>query len=964
MFVSTLMIAAAISLASPADASGGLPDPHARPRSMGGGGGDALPPFDSVSEDHEAVISSADGNPGLYTLYRREKDDHLLIELPAGFENQPILIAYTVAGGVDTSGVQLGDQFAHWLRIRDRLLLVEPNLAVQTSGDFESQQGYGRVFTDKVLLDVPVLSEGPGGGPVIDGTSLFLHGAGEFFGGALRGARTDLGTIHKAKSYPENVELAFDLPLRSGRFGTIYYSIRSIPEDGDYQPREEDHRIGYFTTSHRDIGDPSDDDPWVRFINRWDLEKADPSLKTSPPKEPIVFFMEHTIPVRYRRWVRDGILEWNKAFEQVGIVNAIEVYQQDARTGAHMEKDPEDARYNFLLWTNANMGFAIGPSRVDPRTGKILDADIVMDEGFIRGWVGSWRKLIPETVMESFDLETRAWLRDHPDWDPRVRLAPPSMRKDVLAEIAATAENHPAMLSDSSLIGDQEYDGLWGRTSQVNGACLNTMIQSYELGLARMHPDILMMLDDEGDDADGDDGGEGDDDDADASDEEDEDGPDMLDGVPDWFIGPMLRDVIMHEVGHTLGLRHNFKASTVYGMAEMNDETFEPEAICGSVMEYSPININVDDGPQQGDFTMMTIGPYDFWAIEYGYTSEDDGLGDILSRVNEPQLAYATDEDTFSSDPTARRFDWAKNPLDYAESQVRLVQLLRETLLDRMVEDGESWAKARAGYEMLLWRQSSAVSQAADWIGGVIQNRSRKGDPGDRDPNEEIAPDVQRRALSIVLKNSFRDDAFGLSPELLRKMTVEKRWDESDFMSVFDDPSWPIHDRIGGIQATALTLLLNPGTLGDVYDGEFRIPADQDAFSMAELMAAVSDEVWSELADPSASGTIRSPAISNLRRNLQVEHLGRLIELSLEQSTRSPARRTMQSLSRQQLRDIAGRIDAVSINGLDPYTAAHLAEASQRIDKALNADFAYGGGGGGGLSIIDLLFGRANRPVE
>ena len=133
---------------------------------------------------------------------------------------------------------------------------------------------------------------------------------------------------------------------------------------------------------------------------------------------------------------------------------------------------------------------------------------------------------------------------------------------------------------------------------------------------------------------------------------------------------------------------------------------------------------------------------------------------------------------------------------------------------------------------------------------------------------------------------------------------------------------------------------------------------------MAELMAAVSDEVWSELADPSASGTVRNPAISNLRRNLQVEHLGRLIELSLEQSTYSPARRTMQGLSRQQLRDIAGRIDAVSINGLDPYTAAHLAEVSQRIDKALNADYAYGGGGGSGMSIMDLLLGRVNEPVE
>jgi len=120
----------------------------------------------------------------------------------------------------------------------------------------------------------------------------------------------------------------------------------------------------------------------------------------------------------------------------------------------------------------------------------------------------------------------------------------------------------------------------------------------------------------------------------------------MLDGVPDWFIGPLLRDVIMHETGHTLGLRHNFKASMVYDLSEMNDQNFEPEAICGSVMEYSPLNINMEDGPDQGDFTMMTIGPYDYWAIEYGYTTDSDALEDILSRVNEPQLAYSTDEDT------------------------------------------------------------------------------------------------------------------------------------------------------------------------------------------------------------------------------------------------------------------------------------------------------------------------------
>ena len=118
--------------------------------------------------------------------------------------------------------------------------------------------------------------------------------------------------------------------------------------------------------------------------------------------------------MRYRRWVRGGVLEWNKAFEKIGIVNAIEVYQQDASTGAHMEKDPEDARYNFLLWTNANMGFAIGPSRVDPRTGQILDADIVMDEGFIASYVNAWRTIIPQIALEGFGPETLAWLETRP----------------------------------------------------------------------------------------------------------------------------------------------------------------------------------------------------------------------------------------------------------------------------------------------------------------------------------------------------------------------------------------------------------------------------------------------------------------------------------------------------------------------------------------------------------------------
>ena len=913
---------------------------NARPNFGGMGMGDSedgLPPFDKVADGYDAVISSIDGKGGMYTLYRDE-DDRLLIELAPDYDGQPILIAYTISSGIGEAGVQIGDVYGYWTRIHDQLVLVQPNLEIKTTGDSQSQSGYERVFTDRVVLDIPILTEGPNGGPVIDGTSLFLRGSSNFFGGKTRGARTDLATLKNAKSFPANVELTFELPLSGGQFGTLSYSIRTVEQDTGYEPRIADHRIGYFNTTFKDIGDASNDDPWVRYVTRWHLEKADASLKMSPPKQPIVFYLEHTIPVRYRRWVRDGVLEWNKAFEQVGIVNAIEVYQQDASTGAHMDKDPEDARYNFILWTTADMGFAIGPSRVDPETGRILDADIVMDEVFINGWTKAWHKLLPEVAMQSFDPAAREWLKTHPNWDPRIRLANPLEQKEIAKQIRSMLA-HPALAETTEIIGDDEFDGLGNRVSQTNGACMYPTFQAAELSMARLHPDVLAMLEGDNDSGDGDYEG------------------DMLDGVPDWFIGPMLRDVIMHEVGHTLGLRHNFKASTVYDMDEMNNQNFEPEAICGSVMEYSPININVEDGPDQGDFTMMTIGPYDYWAIEYGYTTDNESLPDILSRVNEPQLAYSTDEDTFDSDPSSRRFDWGKNPLDYADSQIRLVKILRETLIGRMVKEGQSWGRARSGYEMLLNRQFGSVSTAADWIGGTINNRARKGDPGDRNPIEEIDPEVQRRALAMVLENSMRDEAWGLNSDLLHKMTVEKYWDNGGGNSMFTNSAFPIHQKIGGLQASALSMLLNPSTLGGLYDGEFRNDADIDVLTVAEVIQAVTDEVWSELRDMPSKSTNRKSAISSLRRNLQSEHLARLIELSLEEDAGTPASRTIQSLVRMQLKDIQKQIKEAKAN--DAYARAHLADADMKIKKALNAQFTIGSDSGGGGAIdFSMLFGE------
>ncbi len=969
-----------------------------------------FPPFEEVVKDYEKVVTTSDRS--WYSLWTRDKDASVLAELPRGFENQRFLIAYTVAKGTPFAGIQLNDLYVYWKRYGDKLALIEPNLSVRTSGDKESKAGLDRVFTDRVILSVPIMTMGPNGRPVIKLDDMLVGQATKFFGLQARGLQKDLAEIAKAKAFPENMEIAFKVPAANGQITEFAFSWRNVPTDRSYKPREADARVGYFATSYLDIGDPSDDTPYTRYVNRWKLEKADPSLQMSPPKEPIIFYIEHTTPIRYRRWVRDGVLEWNKAFEKVGISNAIEVYQQDIRTGAHMDKDPEDARYNFINWTNAPIGFAIGPSRAHPETGQILDADVVMSEGFIRGWVRQWRQLVPEQAMEGFGPDVLAWLEKNPDWDPRLRFAMPAERERMLQERrieqatrgVARFGGHPAANADPTLLGDDEYDGLAGRVSQTGGYCSLARYRTLDVAMFRMAHDLLndaeLLNANDGSEEDkarqdrkkkleeiefppgmpeelkqeilakmanameAEERGAGDqqEDRKPKKPQTNEKGESLLDGVPESFVGPLLMDVVMHEVGHVLGLRHNFNASTIHSLEEINSEDFGDKAYTGSVMDYNPININFGDGETQGPWTMMTIGSYDYFAIEYGYTSGD--LDKVLEKSADPKNTYNTDEDTWGPDPRARRFDLGADPLEYSDSTMRLVQHLRPKIVEKIVKEGDSWAKAREAYQLMLARHVGAVSIAANWVGGSYVNRVKKGGPSDRDPIEDISADQQRRALQFVVDNAFRDDSFGLSEELLRKMTVDKWFDQGGIGSIYEDPTWDVHDTILAIQNSALTMVMNPTTLRRVFDNEFRISADEDAVTLPEVVHSISDAIWSELNKRvDRRYTARQPMISSLRRNLQQEHLERLVDLTKPEGLSGAAAKPIQTLATHRLRQLSSQIESVLKQGdskLDPYTLAHLSESEERIARALDAIDIYNANEiGGGTSYI--LFGEPQQ---
>ena len=405
----------------------------------------------------------------------------------------------------------------------------------------------------------------------------------------------------------------------------------------------------------------------MRYINRWNLQKSDPSADKSPPKQPIVFWLEKTIPFKYRKPIRDGIEEWNKAFEKAGYYNAIEVHQQpdDAQW------EPGDVRYNTFRWITSDAGFAMGPSRVDPTTGQILDADIIFDSDFLQFWKRQYETFTPEGIaaLTGGPLDIEAYREAQ-------RLRPRHLHAGHHAGCAC------------NLLTGMSRQLAFGAT----------------VAATRTHSAADL----------------------------------------DKLIMQGLKEVAMHEVGHTLGLRHNFKSSVLYSLEEMNDvKKTRKTGLTSSVMDYNPVNI-VPEGQTQGDYYSTTIGPYDHWAIEYGYTpfgksspeAELEDLEKIASRSGEPELAYATDEDTrgIDPDPHSNRFDFSKDVVEYAKSQVQLVAETMPTIVEQLVDEGDNYTRARQAFGMLLSRHGSAVFLASRYVGGVYVSRSHKGDENAPEP--------------------------------------------------------------------------------------------------------------------------------------------------------------------------------------------------------------------------------------
>ena len=476
------------------------------------------------------------------------------------------------------------------------------------------------------------------------------------------------------------------------------------------------------------------------------------------------------MPNEYRPFVEAGILEWNKRVrgDRLPATRSTCAEQTEGRD----EFDPEDTNYCTFRWITTPSTFAMSCLRANPLTGEMIDGDVIFDAGFIKSWKHDYALLTGVAAGR-----------------PGMDAVQPLAIGEILSPILAAKRGFglPTPLVDDPSrspegkglsVVPNGWNPILAQVARAAGPD-GRDVPALALGMQSEMTLAAVALAEPGK-------------------------PEAVGKLPDELIGQGIKLIVMHEVGHSLGLRHNFKASTMLTAEQLHDTAItSKKGLTGSVMDYAPMNL-APKGAKQGDYFSTTIGPYDYWAIEYAYKQidgpEEVELKKIASRAPEPDLTFGTDGDSFvNDDPLVNRYDLGQDPCRFAKDRITLAAGLLKDIDQKVVKDGDSWANSRTAFATLVQQYGNASHLASNYIGGQYVVRDHKGDKGARDPVIPVAGAKQREALKFLVENIINDDAFQFSPALLRKLGTEK-WYHWGEQSEMQGVGLNLLDRILGIQ--------------------------------------------------------------------------------------------------------------------------------------------------------------------